>query len=781
MHVPEPIHTTPAPPSARRPSRRLRRTIGALGVAGLLLGSAASCSSDDAAEAPAAAPAPVGRATVDAEFDVQAGIGFVAVQGAPPGTLLVLGDADGTEVARGTVDRLGSLIFRDLDQGRSFTVRGKVGTKVAGSDPVKTLTFGENPRQSFYDDLPPMPEGYQYLETRDGTTLALTVRAPIGRSLADGPFPTLINMSGYADGDPESVPPMALIASALGFATVSVNERGTGCSGGVAGLFDEVWAADGYDVVEAVAAQSWSTKVGLTGISFPGITQLFTAATNPPHLAAATPMSVLADVYRTPGYPGGIFNNGFTKSWLTDRRNDAKPAPEGGQGYAVKRVNEGDLDCLENQQLRLQTLDPIKITAENPYRDPKLIKERSPVNYVDRIEAPLLLSGAWQDEQVGSDFANLFDDFPERDDLKAVLTNGVHSSPIEPELLTQWLAFVDIYVAEKVPDYAALEAIMPTVAGESQGGDTEVPPFPENPYANDKTVAEAKARYLDLPRYRVIFENGGDPAHPGLPGGGFEAGFDSWPPKETEATRWYFGDGGGLTKAPPTAAGDVADRYFPDIDARPMQTIPGQGQAESWVLLPEYDWRPLVDNTAVAYQTGPLQAPTTMVGTGSVDLYLRSTTKDTDVQVALTEIRPDGKEVYVQGGWLRASHRKLDEKRSTELNPWPTHLEGDAAPLPAERYSKVRVAISPVAHVFRKGSRLRISVSAPGGDRTRWAFESAPPDPDSIVWVGRSARHASSIVLPLTTAVEPEREEPPACPGLRGQPCRTYEPASNGG
>lgn len=780
MHVPEPIHTTVAGP---RPRSRHRAT-SALAVAVLLLSGTAACSSDggsDGAGSSASAPAPLGEATTDAPFEVQAGMGFVAVQDAPPGTLLVLAEKDGTEVARGTVDRLGSLVFGDLDQGSTFTVRGKIGSEVAGSEPVETRTFGENPPQSFYDDLPEMTEGYQYLETRDGTTLALTVRAPIGASLADGPFPTLINMSGYADGDPEGVPPMSLIASALGFATVSVNSRGTGCSGGIGGLFDEIWAEDGYDVVEAVAAQPWVTKVGLAGISFPGITQLFAAATNPPHLAAATPMSVLADVYRTPGYPGGIFNNGFTKSWLTDRRNDTIPAPEGGQGYAVKRVKEGDLDCLANQKMRLQTLDPIEITAENPYRDPKLIKQRSPVNYVDRIEAPMLISGAWQDEQVGSDFANLFDDLPRRDDIKAVLTNGVHSSPIEPELLAQWLAFVSIYVADKVPDYAALEAIIPTVAVESQGGDTDVPPFPANPYAGDTTVEQAKARYLDLPRYRVIFENGGDPARPGVPGGGFEEGFDTWPPEETEATRWYFGEDGTLTNAEPTGTGEAADRYFPDIDARPMQTLPGQGQSQSWELLPEYDWRPLVDNTAVAYQTGPLQEPTTMVGTGSVDLYIKSTTEDTDIQVALTEIRPDGNEVYVQGGWLRASHRKLDEKRSTELNPWPTHLEGDAEPLPAGKYTKVRVAISPVAHVFRKGSRLRISVAAPGGDRTRWAFESAPPEPDSIVRVGRSARYPSSIVLPLSTDIAPPRAEPPACPGLRGQPCRDYEPASNGG
>ena len=56
-----------------------------------------------------------------------------------------------------------------------------------------------------------------------------------------------------------------------------------------------------------------------------------------------------------------------------------------------------------------------------------------------------------------------------------------------------------------------------------------------------------------------------------------------------------------------------------------------------------------------------------MVGTGSVDLWLRSSATDTDLQVTLSEIRPDGLEYYVQNGWLRASHRKLDRRTSTKL------------------------------------------------------------------------------------------------------------------
>src|SRR6185369_1019138 len=135
-----------------------------------------------------------------------------------------------------------------------------------------------------------------------------------------------------------------LIASVLGYATVGVNMRGSGCSGGVIGLFDLPATADGYDVVEAVAAQPWvlANKVGMIGISFPGISQLFVAGAQPPSLSAVAPFSVIADIYRAPGFPGGIFNNGFGQTWLQERKDDAEPAPEGGQAWAIQRVNDGD-------------------------------------------------------------------------------------------------------------------------------------------------------------------------------------------------------------------------------------------------------------------------------------------------------------------------------------------------------------------------------------------------------------------------------------------------------
>src|SRR4029450_10665067 len=129
-------------------------------------------------------------------------------------------------------------------------------------------------------------------------------RPPLGRSLADGPFPTLVEYSGYSVADPDNPQPSSLIASALGFATVGVNMRGSGCSGGVMDLFDLPTTADGYDVIEAVAAQPWAKfgKGGMVGISFPGGSQVFVGGARPPHLAAVAPLSVIADIYNAPGF-----------------------------------------------------------------------------------------------------------------------------------------------------------------------------------------------------------------------------------------------------------------------------------------------------------------------------------------------------------------------------------------------------------------------------------------------------------------------------------------------
>ncbi len=716
------------------------------------------------------AGAPAARAAVQ----LQAGIGFIAITGAADGQEFTLRDRGLNEVGRGTADRFGSLVFRELRQGARYYVDwGNV-------TPVIVREFTDNPGAAFYA-AQRLHDGFQYIKARDGTLLAAMVRPPLGKTLADGPFPTVVEYSGYAAADPDNPQPSSLIASALGFATVGVNMRGSGCSGGVFDLFDLPTTADGYDIIETVAGQPWveGGRPGMVGISFPGISQLFVGGARPPHLASLAPLSVIADIYRAPGYPGGIFNDGFAQTWLQERADDARPAPEGGQSYAVKRVNDGDATCLANQRLRLQTQDPVEITKMFPYYTPSIMDQRSPINWVGNIEVPTFLSDAWQDEQTGGDFASMLYRLPNRPDVKITTTNGVHSSTLDPDIIWNWLAFLDLYVAHRVPDPTFLATIAPIIYEMILGPGTPTPPLPADRFAGISDYGQALALFESDPHVRVLMENGAGSPTPGLPAPTFELGFAAWPPPTAQATAWYFGPDGTLTRNRPRGQRDM-DGYRPDPAARPAQTIPGQGQSESWEIIPPYDWRPLVEGTAVAYATPPLANDTVVAGPGSVDLWLRSSAPDTDLQVTLSEIRPDGLETYVQNGWLRASHRRLDQARSSILEPRQTHLEKDAAPLPTGRFVKVRVGLFAVAHAFRKGSRIRISIEAPGGDRTRWRFDTPATNGTVLNEIARGPGAPSRLVLGVVSNVAVPPALPP-CPGLRGEPCRTYAPATNGG
>ena len=72
-------------------------------------------------------------------------------------------------------------------------------------------------------------------------------------------------------------------------------------------------------------------------------------------------------------------------------------------------------------------------------------------------------------------------------------------------------------------------------------------------------------------------------------------------------------------------------------------------------------------------------------------------------------------------GCAPASARSHDSA-STELRPAHTHLEADAADLPAGEFTEVRVELFPFAHPFRAGSRLRLTIDAPGDNRPVWEF-----------------------------------------------------------
>ncbi|HEX8123085.1 MAG TPA: CocE/NonD family hydrolase [Solirubrobacteraceae bacterium] len=737
---------------------------------------------------PASAPAFTARGSTEQAY----------VLGARQGERLTLVAPGGRALVTRRADRFGSRMFRELAPGRGYRVRRVNGRRSAR---FTVLRPGQNPPAAFFRRKR-LKQGLNYVKVRDGIELAMTVRLPPGKTLADGPFPTVVEYTGYAGAPPHDLlaivaaglsggspkaDPLApatstivgsVIAPLLGFATVSVQMRGSGCSGGDFDLFDAPTTYDGYDAIETVGAQPWvrGGKVGMVGISFSGITQLFVAGTRPPHLAAVAPLSVTDDTFYL-NRPGGLRNIGFIKQWLDDRQSDARPAPEGGQEWAKVLVRAGDRHCRANQRLRLQTQHANAIIRRNPFRTPRLYDQRSPKAWMADIDVPTFLVGQWQDEQTSGHFADSLGLLESNPRVWISLQNGVHVDSLGPSTLTRWVEFLELYVADEVP------SIPDPIRGLSDSlyqllADAPAAELQQTRFSGTTSVAEARATFERDARVRLLMDAGAGPAGPGALGNAWELDYDAWPIRQVGATTFYFGPGGALDRHPPAAAGE--ESYVGDPAARPAQTLPGTGDADAWKAQPPYTWAPVAAGKGLGFVTAPLDRDVVIAGPSSVDLYLRSSARDTDLQATLSEVRPDGAETYVQSGWLRASQRKLDRERSTAIDPRPTHLARDARPVPQEGYTIVRVPVFPVAHAFRAGSRIRLTIQAPGGERARWRFETLE-DGTIRDTIGFGGAYASKLVLPIVEGADARGTPLPGATALRGQPSRRYVAATNGG
>ncbi len=739
-----------------------------------------------------------------AGFTARGSVGDAYVEDATPGIKLMLVNNKNRIVSQGKADSFGSKVFYDQKMGPGYRVLSRKGNEVSATKKFQILKIDQNPPASFYKNKP-LHEGLNYVTMRDGVKLAMTVRLPQNKDLSDGPFPTFIEYSGYQAAAPHDLfnsvlgggpsDPLApatstavgsLLGPLLDFATVSVQMRGSGCSGGAFDLFGLPTTYDGYDAVETVGNQDWvkGGKVGMGGISFSGITQLFTAGTQPPHLAAVSPMSVTDDTYTATGYPGGIFNKGFALSWITQRMRDAKPAPDGGQAWpkTVTREDAGadfDQTCLDNQTMRLQTRDAVGLVEKNPYRTPKLFKYRAPGYWVGRIKVPTFWVGQFQDEQTGGHFPASMYKLAKNKNVWISLQNGVHADSLGPSTITDWNDFMNLFVADRIPKVPPLVLSFSSVLYEFLADAPSVP-VEQSKYAEYTDVDKARADFRkDNSRVRLLMDNGAAiPGEPGAIGAAWEINYPSWPIKDAKATNYFLGMKGKLNRRN-TKRGKQA-RYVADPSARPAQTLIGASESDAWKAQPPYDWAPIAKGKGLGF-TGPeLTRDTIIAGPSSLDVWMKSNRKDTDIQVGLTEVRPDGEETLVQNGWLRASHRKLNRKLSSPVDPFPTHLKRDARPLKKKKFSLVRIPIFPVAHAFRAGSKIRVTISAVGGDRPIWDFDTVDKGKTrNTITLG--GKKPSKLVLPILKGADAQGTPLPPAKSLRGQPGRTYEKASNGG
>ncbi len=554
-----------------------------------------------------------------------------------------------------------------------------------------------------------------YIPMADGTKLAYSLALPS----STGRFPVALAYAGYCEGSSVTCND-ATNANALlnaGYAVLGVNIRGTGCSTGTFDAFTTQEWRDGAAAIEWAARQSWSIgRVGMFGDSFPGITQLGVAGMRPPHLDAIAPFQVTSDPYRDVAYPGGIANTGFGAFW--GGVDQPVASYEGG----VERAQENaDVGCAASLATDLTDEAFHNIALEglqHPFDD-AFWQARRPGANAARIDVPVFGCLTWQDDEVSSrSSAYLSQLDPAR--TWVVAANGYHGMcEISARRITDELvAFFNHFLR-----------------GEPNG-------FERTPHVQSW--------------HETTSDSAGDD------GPGWITDFNSWRSIPIRPLALYFNPGGKLSLGPPKREAQPQRYAYPG---------PSLGN-ENGIVFGQHNllWKgQQTPGASVAYTTPALARDAEFFGSGSANVWVSSTAPDTDLQITLTEVRPDGQELYVGRGWLRASHRALDSARSSTLAPYHPDQQSDARPVTPGRPTYMRIQLWPFDYVFRKGSSIRLWIDAPTGETGGWSFNFIKTPALNSIYA--DSQHPSAIVLGYLPGGRAEAPLP-TCDTLLNQPCR---------
>src|SRR5262245_47730217 len=250
---------------------------------------------------------------------------------------------------------------------------------------------------------------------RDGTILYADLYRPEG----PGPCPVLLQRTPYDKSMPVSRNMLdPLKAARHGYVVVIQDTRGRYTSGGEFYPFrDDLH--DGYDTVEWVASQPWSSgKVGMYGNSYVGATQWQAAKSCPPHLVAIAPRVTASNYHEGWTYQGGAFELGFTVSWTLGNLTLAnfpslaarKPIP---QDRRVKLAQAVDALEAAFRFLPLKELPHLQDGLADYFYDwlahpdyDDYWKRLSIEEYHSRITVPALNIGGWYDIFLGGTLRN---------------------------------------------------------------------------------------------------------------------------------------------------------------------------------------------------------------------------------------------------------------------------------------------------------------------------------------------------------------------------------------
>lgn len=441
-------------------------------------------------------------------------------------------------------------------------------------------------------DLGGVREEHAMIPMRDGTKLSAYLYFPAG----DGPWPVLYEQR-YADLRGAATRQSNARLARAGYVVCAENFRGAGKSEGQwVGYRALGWGElkDGYDTVEWLAQQKWSTgKIGTFGSSQAGFAQNFLAVTKPPHLVAQymidTGLSLFQEGYRIGG---------------TTR-------PERFKGM--------DAVCREPSHNRLQLAD----WFQHPTYDDYWKQEDCSLHF-DQMDVPCFTIGSW------FDFMNIgsIESYRGRQHRAGPRSRGHQQLLIGPWLHGGYQGKNTNKVSELTfPENAKFDAENHLIHWFDfwlKGRDNQAD--------RDSTV-----------RYYVMGAVGEEYAT-----GNVWRETNDWPVSAT-ATSYYLQDGSKLTTSMPqgidTLVTLLADPIKPNTI--PKGGFPGAADARKFEEQAEVR----------TFTTEPLSESVEWTGLVKAELFVTSSAKDTDFIVRVTDVYPDGRSIllidYIRRGRYR--------------------------------------------------------------------------------------------------------------------------------
>ena len=497
---------------------------------------------------------------------------------------------------------------------------------------------------------------------RDGANL----KADIFRPLDDGKYPAILNFGPYQKDKLWTTPPTLEekgneymnwetvnpeIWVPEGYVSVRVDARGSGKSQGQFEPWSASEAVDFYDAIEWAAKQPWCNgNIGLLGISYYAINQWFVANLQPPSLKAIIPWEGFADIYRDALFHGGITCL-FMTNWFTAHMLH----------HQVGRASQTVTNAWERNTLHFWLSNNLDSGAlSNSQAD------------WDQITVPFYSVGNWTGMGLhlrGNTESFMLSKNPNK---KLRIQNGSHVHPFyTADGRRDQIRFLDYWLKGK------------------QNGIMDEPP-----------VKLAIRHGADQIEWRTEQE---------------------WPLARTQWTKMYFDIASATGTGP--YQGSLVDKN-PSKESSCTYAATGTGSmGSSSAASAQVMGGGIKPDMGIALFTPAMTEDMEITGPLSATFWVSSSSEDMDLFITMRHFDEAGQEIMETGqqgspvpvakGWLRVSHRELDQEKTLPYRPY--HLHQRRLWLTPGEIVQVDVEIWPTSMVFKKGHQMRLDVQPRDG------------------------------------------------------------------